>query len=519
MGIQRESAELAAVVEETVSGVRVTKGLGADRVQADRLRIEADDVYQVSMAAARTRARFVPGLELIPNIGFIAVLGYGGNQVLAGELTIGALIAFNVYIAMLIWPLRMLGMIVAQAQRAVAAAQRVHEVLATAPAIMDAPDARCLPARGGEVRFTAVRFGYGGGLPVLDGFDLRIAPGESVALVGATGSGKSTVARLIPRFYDVEDGSVQVDGVDVRHLRLGDLRRAVGLVFEETFLFSDTIAANIAFAEPSASRAAIVRAASLAGADEFIAQLPQGYDTLIGERGYSLSGGQRQRLAIARAILADPRILILDDATSAVDATKEHEIRDALAAVMRGRTTIVIAHRPATIALADRVVLLDGGRVVAEGAHDELLRSDPRYRSVLAAAAGAQTSAVPGRNGDRPTDAGGTSAVPERNGDRPTDAGGTSAVPGRNGDRPTDAGGTSAVPGRNGDRPTDAGGVPAPAGPDGNGDARRPVTEAAAGRTCGRDGEVLPAVADDGNGESWRGITGAADGLTRRSAS
>ncbi|HLM64017.1 MAG TPA: ABC transporter ATP-binding protein [Acidimicrobiales bacterium] len=400
MGIQRETAELAAVVEETVAGVRVIKGLGAETVQAQRLKAEADDVYRESIAAARTRARFLPGLELLPNIGLIAVLGYGGHQVINGALSLGDLIAFNVYIGMLIWPLRMLGMIVAQGQRAVVSAERVDEVLVTAPDIADAPRPRALPPGGGEVRFESVRFGYGRPTPVLDGFDLRVAPGESVALVGATGSGKSTVARLVPRFYDVEDGVVRVDGVDVRQLALRDLRRAVGIVFEDTFLFSDTIAANIAFADPDAPHAAIERAARLAGAHEFISELAEGYGAMIGERGYSLSGGQRQRIAIARAILADPRILILDDATSAVDPTKEHEIRDALTTVMRGRTTIVIAHRPATIALADRVVLLDGGRVVAEGTRDGLLASEPRYRTVLASAAADQSLFPEGAGGD-----------------------------------------------------------------------------------------------------------------------
>jgi len=221
---------------------------------------------------------------------------------------------------------------------------------------------------------------------VLDGFALDVVPGQSVAVVGATGSGKSTVARLLCRFYDVDRGAVLVDGVDVRDVALGELRRQVAVVFEDTFLFSDTIAANIAFAEPDAPFEAIERAARLAGADEFIAALPEGYETAIGERGFSLSGGQRQRIAIARAILADPRVLILDDATSAVDPTKEHEIRDAMAEVMRGRTTIVIAHRPATIALAERVVLVDEGRVVADGTHASLLAGDARYREVLAAA-------------------------------------------------------------------------------------------------------------------------------------
>jgi ATP-binding cassette subfamily B protein len=392
MGIQQESAELAAVVEETVAGVRVVKGFGAERVQRARLRVEADDVYGRSMEAARVRATFLPALELLPNLGLIATLGYGGHQVLNGNLTLGELVAFNVYVVMLIWPLRMLGMIIAQAQRSAASAERVSEVLETAPVIADSASGAPLPSAGpsggrGEVRFENVRFGYAPELPmVLDGLDLIVPAGQSVAVVGATGSGKSTVARLIPRFYDVVEGRVVVDGIDVRDARLRELRKAIGIVFEETFLFSDSIGANIAFADPDASAEAIVRAAGLAGAHEFIEALPDGYDTLIGERGYSLSGGQRQRIAIARAILADPRVLILDDATSSVDPTKEHEIRDALAEVMRDRTTIVIAHRPATIALADRVVLLGAGHILADGTHDQLLASSPAYREVLAAA-------------------------------------------------------------------------------------------------------------------------------------
>jgi ATP-binding cassette subfamily B protein len=392
MGIQRESAELAAVVEETVAGVRVVKGFGAEAVQRDRLQVEADDIFRESMQAARVRARFAPALDLLPNIGLIATLGYGGHQVLDGHLSLGGLVAFNVYVVMLIWPLRMLGNIIAQGQRSAASAERVDEILATDPGVAEPTDAVALPPAGaggsrGEVRFEGVRFAYGPGLPtVLAGLDLTIPAGQSIALVGATGSGKTTVARILPRFYDVDAGAVVLDGVDVRQLRLRQLRKAIGIVFEETFLFSDTIGANIAFADPDASAASVERAARLAGAHEFITALPDGYATTIGERGYSLSGGQRQRIAIARAILADPRVLILDDATSSVDPTKEHEIRDALGEVMLGRTTLVIAHRPATIALADRVVLLGNGVVVADGTHAELLRTSAAYREVLAAA-------------------------------------------------------------------------------------------------------------------------------------
>ena len=388
MGIQAESAELAIVVEESVSGVRVVKGFGAEDVQRARFAVEADGVYDTSMDATRVRAVYLPALDLLPNLGLIAVLGYGGHQVLDGALSLGSLVAFNVYVVMLIWPLRMLGMILAQAQRAVASSERVHEVLAEEPRIVDAPQAVALPAGRGGLRLDAVTFRYPSvDVPVLAGLDLDVRAGESVALVGPTGCGKTTVARIVPRFYDVDGGRVTIDGVDVRDVRLHDLRRAVGIVFEDTFLFNETVAANIAFAVPDADQAAIERAARLAGAHDFIAALPQGYATEIGERGFSLSGGQRQRIAIARAIVADPRVLILDDATSAVDPTKEHEIRDALTEVMRGRTTLVIAHRPATIALADRVVLLDGGRIVDQGTHTDLLASSERYREVLAAAA------------------------------------------------------------------------------------------------------------------------------------
>jgi ATP-binding cassette subfamily B protein len=271
----------------------------------------------------------------------------------------------------------------------------VHEVLSTDAAVADPVHPQQLPKATtstatsrdglGALRFRNVCFGYGEDRSVLAGFDAEIPAGASVAIVGATGSGKSTVTRLLLRFYDVQSGSIELDGCDLRSLRLHDLRRAVGVVFEDTLLFQDTVAANIAFAEPAASGERIVAAATLAGAHDFVMDLPDGYETLLGERGFSLSGGQRQRIAIARAILADPRVLILDDATSAVDPSKEHEIREAMATVMQGRTTIVIAHRPGTIALADTVLLLEDGRVAASGTHDELLASNAAYRDVLAA--------------------------------------------------------------------------------------------------------------------------------------
>ena len=387
--VQVEQAELATVVEETVGGIRVVKGFGAEEVQSQRLRKEAADIQAVSIGAARIRAKYLPAIDLLPQLGLIAVLFVGGMQAINGNLTPGELVRFNFYVALLVSPLRMIGMTVAWAQRAGAALERVNEVLDTVPEVADPEHPRTLPPaeHAGAVRFTDVRFGYSADSPVLDGFDLDLAAGQSVALVGATGSGKSTVARLLVRFYDVDAGRVSIDGIDVRELSLHDVRRAVGIVFEDTLLFHDTVAANIAFAQPDAPDDAIERAARLAGAHDFIMGLPEAYDTMLGERGFSLSGGQRQRIAIARAILADPRVLVLDDATSAVDPSKEHEIRSAMSTVMDGRTTIVIAHRAGTIALADTVVLLDGGRVVASGPHQHLLDTEPRYRAVLAAMA------------------------------------------------------------------------------------------------------------------------------------
>ncbi|MFM7271699.1 MAG: ABC transporter ATP-binding protein [Actinomycetes bacterium] len=386
LALQQELSGLSGVVEESLSGIRVVKGFGAERMQRDRLAARADAVFARSLDAARMRAWFMPLIDLLPTISLVAIIWYGGHLVLDGRLEIGDILAYNLYVAMLIWPLRMVGMLIAQASRASAAGGRIHEVLATDAAVADPTHPIELPDGPGLLTFEGVDFAYTTGRRVLDRLDLELQGGEAVAIVGATGSGKTTVARLVPRFYDVQSGRVCLDGVDVRDLRLEVLRDEVGIVFEDTFLFSDSVRANIAFSDPGASMEMVERAARLSGAHEFIRALPAGYDTVIGEHGYSLSGGQRQRIAIARAVLHDPRVLILDDATSAVDPSKEHEIRAALGEVMAGRTTLIIAHRPATIALADRVVLLDGGRAVASGTHEELLATSERYREVLARA-------------------------------------------------------------------------------------------------------------------------------------
>jgi ATP-binding cassette subfamily B protein len=381
---QEQLGEATALVEETISGIRVVKGLGAGPALSARFRRRSDEVVRTALDVAGVDAVFLPALEALPLIGILVVLWYGSHRVIDGDITIGTFAAFNFYLALLVNPLRTLGQRVSTLQRAAAAARRVVDVLRAEPVVLEAAAPREFPLDA-HVRFEDVRFSYGDGSgAVLDGFTLDIPPGTSLALVGATGSGKSTVASLLARFYDPEGGRVTIGGVDVRELRLADVRRGVGIVFEDTFLFGDTVSGNVGFASVDPEDDDIFRAARLAGAAEFVERLPEGYETVLGERGFSLSGGQRQRIAIARAIFADPHVLILDDATSAVDATKEHEIRAALGEVMRGRTTLVIAHRPATIALADRVAVVDGGRVVEEGAHAELLARSPRYRSLLA---------------------------------------------------------------------------------------------------------------------------------------
>jgi ATP-binding cassette subfamily B protein len=383
--LQEAWASAATLVEETVSGIRVVKGLGAGGALSGRFRSRSDEIVGRALDVARLDAVFNPALEVLPLIGIAAVLWVGGRQVISGSLSLGLFVAFNAYVVMLVWPLRVLGQRVSTLQKALAASARITEVLETEPRLREQrhPQELEQPVRG-DVRLEDVRFGHEGDRPILDGLELELRAGESVALVGATGSGKSTVAGLLARLYDPDGGRVLLDGHDVRELRLADVRQAVALVFEETFLFTESVRENIRFGRPDADDDSVARAAALAGAAEFVAGLPDGYETVLGERGFSLSGGQRQRIAIARAILADPAVLVLDDATSAVDATKEHEIRAALAKVMRGRTTLVIAHRPATIALADRVAVLENGRIVEEGTHAELVTRSARYRELLA---------------------------------------------------------------------------------------------------------------------------------------
>jgi ATP-binding cassette subfamily B protein len=382
--VQQRLADLSNVVEEVVAGVRVVKSYGQEDQQVGHLSRSADRIFSRTMDMLRLRSIFVPLFELIPAIATVLVLFVGGRRVVEGSMTLGDFVAFTQYLVALQFPLRITGWFFAELPRAAASASRVTDLLRTAPDIKDPDGAALLPDGPGDVRLAAVSFSYPEGPPVLDGVDLHIPGGSSVALVGSTGSGKTTLAYLLPRFYDPTAGSVRIDGVDITEVLIDDLRREVAVVFEETFLFSATVGENIGFGNPDATEEQIRLAARLAQAHGFITELEDGYETVVGERGYSLSGGQRQRVALARAILRDPRILILDDATSSVDAITEGEIRAALEKVMEGRTTIIIAHRTSTLTLADRVILLDDGRVIASGPHEELLAGVPRYREVLA---------------------------------------------------------------------------------------------------------------------------------------
>lgn len=382
--VQQKLADNTAVIEEAIGGIRVVKSYGQEAQETAKVRLAAAGIYTRSMELIKNRAIFIPLFELVAPVATAVILGYGGLRVIDGALTPGEFYQFAEYMVILNFPLRLTGWFFAEIPRASAAGSRVLELLKTAPEIADPARPVTIPPGPGDIRFADVGFQYPDGPPVLDGFELHVPGGRSVAVVGATGSGKSTVAYLLARFYDVSSGMVLLDGVDVRSVRLKDLRNEVAVVFEETFLFSASIRDNIAFGNPEATDEQVRLAARLAQAHGFISSLADGYDSMVGERGYSLSGGQRQRIALARAVLRDPRVLILDDATSSVDAVTEDEIRDALKTVMAGRTTIIIAHRPSTLALADVVVLIDEGRVIASGSHTDLLERVPRYAAVLA---------------------------------------------------------------------------------------------------------------------------------------
>ncbi|MFK8906285.1 ABC transporter ATP-binding protein [Streptomyces sp. YS-3] len=379
---QGQAAAVAGVVDGAVSGVRVVKGFGQEEQETGKLREVGRRLFAGRLRTIKLNSRYTPALQAVPALGQVAMLALGGWLATRGEITLGTFVAFSTYLAQLVGPVRMLAMVLTVGQQARAGVERVLELIDTEPSIADGT--KELPADApATVEFDDVSFAYEDGRPVLDGFSLEISPGETVAVVGASGSGKSTVSLLLPRFYDVTHGAVLVGGHDVRELTMASLRAAIGLVPEDSFLFSDTVRANIAYGRPDATQEEVEAAARAAQADGFIADLPEGYDTTVGEHGLTLSGGQRQRVALARAILTDPRLLVLDDATSAVDARVEHEIHEALKTVMAGRTTLLIAHRRSTLNLADRIAVLDEGRLAALGTHEELQRDSALYRRLL----------------------------------------------------------------------------------------------------------------------------------------
>ncbi|MFF0060902.1 ABC transporter ATP-binding protein [Streptomyces sp. NPDC005279] len=379
---QSQAAAVAGVVDGAVSGVRVVKGFGQEDQETGKLREVGRKLFAGRLRTIRLNSKYTPALQAVPALGQVAMLALGGWLATRGQITLGTFVAFSAYLAQLVGPVRMLAVVLTVGQQARAGVERVLELIDTEPTMQDGT--KELPADApATVEFDDVTFGYDEGRPVLDGFSLEIQPGETVAVVGSSGSGKSTVSLLLPRFYDVTHGAVLVGGHDVRELTLDSLRAAIGLVPEDSFLFSETVRTNIAYGKPDATDEEIRTAARAAQADRFIAELPDGYDTKVGEHGLTLSGGQRQRIALARAILTDPRLLLLDDATSAVDARVEHEIHEALKQVMAGRTTLLIAHRRSTLGLADRIAVLDGGRLADIGTHEELTQRSALYRRLL----------------------------------------------------------------------------------------------------------------------------------------
>jgi ABC-type multidrug transport system fused ATPase/permease subunit len=380
--VQQKLADVATVAEENIVGVHVVKAFAQEPAEEAKFRVRNEALFGQTIKANRQRATYVPLLSFLPLLAQAAVLLVGARMVANGSLPVGYYVSFNLYLALLVTPLRSLGMWVGQAQRATASGERIFQILDEPEDVADRPGAIELPEGDGAIRFENVSFSYLPGRPVLEHLDLDVDAGRTVALIGHTGSGKTTVSSLVPRFYDVDSGRVLVDGVDVRDVKLASLRRSIGVITQDPFLFSTTVRDNIAFGLPELTDDEVERVARLAQVHEFVERLPQGYDTVIGERGITLSGGQRQRIAIARALAVDPRILILDDATASVDATTEAHIRAGLREVMQGRTTLIIAHRLSTIALADEVVVLDRGRVRARGTHEELVETSSVYREI-----------------------------------------------------------------------------------------------------------------------------------------
>ena len=381
---QQKAGEVAGVVEGAVTGVRVVKGFGQEEQEIERLEGIGRILYAARVRTVRMMARFSPALGAIPALGQVGVLALGGYMAVKGEITLGTFLAFASYLAQMVNPVRALTNLITIGQEARASVIRVYEVIDSRPVLTEKPAAVVLPAGSKDVELDDVRFGYVPSEPVLRGLSLRVSPGETLALVGTSGSGKSTISLLLPRFYDVRSGAIRVGGYDVRDVTLDSLRASIGLVLEESFLFSDTVRNNIAYGRPDATHEQIVAAARAAEAEEFILGLPDGYDTVVGEQGLTLSGGQRQRVALARALITDPSILILDDATSAIDARVEAQIHATLRNVMAGRTTLLIAHRRSTLELADQIAVLDEGRLVDQGTHEELTQRCPEYRLLLA---------------------------------------------------------------------------------------------------------------------------------------
>lgn len=371
-----------SVLQENIVGTRVVKFFAREAFEEGKFGEKNEHYMALGVEAARLRSTYIPLMTLTLNIGTIIVYWYGGREVIGGGLSLGSLIAFNSYMTMLVMPVRFMGFLITFLQNALAGVGRVFEIIDAKSEVRERPDAVVMPPVKGEVRFVDVHFGYGEDEPILRGLNLTVKPMETVALVGATGAGKSTVINLIPRFYDVDSGRVTIDGYDVRDVTLRSLRGQIGIVAQETFLFQATIRENISYGKPGASMEETVRAAKMAQAHDFIASLPGGYETVVGERGVTLSGGQKQRIAIARALLMDPRVLILDDSTSSVDVETELEIRRAIKALLRGRTTLIITQRLSTIGDADRIVVLEDGRVVEEGSHDELLARGGAYARI-----------------------------------------------------------------------------------------------------------------------------------------